>query len=87
MMEKTAKIKLFILLLVVGVAVGILAKVYMSATSPSSVKLTVYKLELMTGASDTNPQVFFSERCRSGDRPRKGHECGYQAGADTCWHV
>ncbi|MDO9289770.1 MAG: DUF4382 domain-containing protein [Thermodesulfovibrionales bacterium] len=60
MMEKTAKIKLFLLFSAVAVAVVILAKVYMSATSPSSVKLTVYKIELMTGASDTNPQVFFS---------------------------
>ncbi|MDP2279669.1 MAG: DUF4382 domain-containing protein [Nitrospirota bacterium] len=60
MMEKTAKIKLFILLSAVAVAVVILARVYMSATSPSSIKLTVHKIELMTGASDTNPQVFFS---------------------------
>lgn len=59
-MEKTAKIKLFILLSAVAVAVVILARVYMSATSPSSVKVTVHKIELMTGASDTNPQVFFS---------------------------
>lgn len=59
-MQKTDKIKLFILLSVIAVAVVILAKVYMSATSPSSVKVTVHKVELMTGASDTNPQVVFS---------------------------
>ncbi|MDP2278447.1 MAG: hypothetical protein Q8K51_09515, partial [Nitrospirota bacterium] len=60
MMEKTAKIKLFLLLSAVAVAVVILARVYMSATSPSSVKVTAHNIELMTGASDTNPQVFFS---------------------------
>lgn len=60
MMEKTAKIKLFLLFSAVAVAVVILARVYMSATSPSSVKVTVHKIELMTGASDTNPQVVFS---------------------------
>lgn len=60
MMEKTAKIKLFLLIAVLAVAAVFLARTYWSATSPSSVKVMVYKVELMTGASDTNPQVIFS---------------------------
>jgi len=59
-MEKTAKIKLFLLIATIAVAVIFLARVYLNATSPSSLKVMVYKVELMTGASDTNPQVIFS---------------------------
>jgi hypothetical protein len=54
------KTKLFLFLAAVAVAVVFLAKTYMGAESPSSVKLTVYKVELMTGALDANPQVVFS---------------------------
>ena len=60
-MRKIQKIWLFLLIAAVAVAGGVfLARVYLGATSPSSVKLMVYKVELMTGASDTNPQVVFS---------------------------
>ncbi|MBI4690395.1 MAG: hypothetical protein HY754_09040 [Nitrospirae bacterium] len=56
----SGKLKLFLLIAVIGVAVVILGKVYLNATSPSSVKVMVYKVELMTAALDTNPQVIFS---------------------------
>ncbi|MBI4823050.1 MAG: DUF4382 domain-containing protein [Nitrospirae bacterium] len=60
-MRKLSKIWLFVLIAAVAVAgVALLAKVYLSATSPSSVKLTVHKVEFMADASDTNPQVVFS---------------------------
>ncbi|MBU1181352.1 MAG: hypothetical protein KKF00_04155, partial [Proteobacteria bacterium] len=59
-MRKIEKIWLFLLIAAVAVAGIFLAKVYLSATSPSSVKVMVHKVELMTGASDTNPQVIFS---------------------------
>jgi hypothetical protein len=59
-MRKIEKIRLFLLIAAAAVAGVFLAKVYLSATSPSSVKVMVYKVELMTGASDTNPQVIFS---------------------------
>jgi hypothetical protein len=59
-MEKAAKIKLFLLLAFLAVSAIILGKVYLFASSPSSVKVMVYKVELMTDASDTNPQVIFS---------------------------
>jgi hypothetical protein len=60
-MEKTDKIKLFLLIAVIAMSVVFLARVYLRATSPSSVKVMVYKVELMTGASDTNPQIIFSD--------------------------
>jgi hypothetical protein len=59
-MEKAAKIKLFLLLAFLAVSAIILGKVYLFAASPSSVKVKVYKVELMTDASDTNPQAIFS---------------------------
>jgi hypothetical protein len=58
--EKTAKIKLFLLLAALAVAAVVLGKVYLNATSPSGVKVIVYKVELMTDASDENPQVVYS---------------------------
>lgn len=54
------KIKLFLMIAAFAAGVVFLGKVYLSGTSPSSVKVMVYKVELMTGASDTNPQVVFS---------------------------
>jgi hypothetical protein len=59
-MEKAGKIKLFLLIAAIAVPVVILGRVYLFAASPSSVKVMVYKVELMTDASDTNPQVVFS---------------------------
>lgn len=60
-MEKAAKIKFFLLVAAVVLAAVVLEKTYLTASSPSSVRLTVFKAELMTGASDANPQVFFSD--------------------------
>lgn len=60
-MEKSNKIKLILLIAVIVAAAVILERTYLTAKNPSSVKLTIYKLELMTGASDTNPQVVFSD--------------------------
>ena len=60
-MEKSAKIKLFLLIAVIVVAAVILERTYLTARSPSSVKVMIYKLELMTGASDTNPRTVFSD--------------------------
>lgn len=60
MMEKTVKIKLFLLLSAFVAAVVFLSRVYMSATSPSSVKVMIYKIELMTDALDAKPKVVFS---------------------------
>jgi len=59
-MEKKDKIRLFLLIAAIAVPAIILGKIYLNATSPSSVKIMVYKVELMTSASDTNPQVLFS---------------------------
>ena len=59
-MEKASKIKLFLLLAFLAVSAIILGKVYLFAASPSSVKVMVYKVALMTDASDINPQVIFS---------------------------
>lgn len=56
----TGKVKLVLLIAVLIVAAGVLGRAYWSAGSPSSVKVTVYRVELMTGASDANPQVVFS---------------------------
>jgi len=55
-----AKIKLFVLLAAFAAGGTFLAKVYLDAESPSSVKVTVYKVELMTGRLDTQPLVVFS---------------------------
>lgn len=55
-----AKIKLFVLLAAFAVAGVFLAKVYLDAKSPSSVKITVYKVEFMTDRSDAQPLVVFS---------------------------
>ena len=60
MMEKAGKIKLFLLIAAIAVAALILERTYLTAKSPSSVKLTIYKLELMTGATDTNAQTVYS---------------------------
>lgn len=60
-MKISDKIKAFLVIAAVFGAVAFLGKVYMSAKSPSSAKVTVYKVELMTGASDPNPQVIFSD--------------------------
>lgn len=61
MMEKSAKIKLFLLIATVAVAAVILERQYLTAKSPSSVKAMVYKVELMTDATDTNPEAVFSD--------------------------
>lgn len=55
-----AKIKLFILLAAFVIGGGYLARVYVHAKSPSSVKITVYKVEFMTDRSDAQPLVVFS---------------------------
>ena len=55
-----AKIKLFVLLAAFAAGAVFLAKVYLNAKSPSSVKVTVYKVELMTDRLDTQPLVVFS---------------------------
>lgn len=54
------KLKLFFFLAVFVVAGGYLARVYVDAKSPSSVKVTLYKVELMTDRSDAQPAVLFS---------------------------
>lgn len=59
-MEKSAKLKLLLLVAVVVIAAAVLFKVYISAASPSSVKVIVYQVEFMTDASDKKPQVLFS---------------------------
>lgn len=59
MIEKSAKIKLLLLVAVVALVAIVLEKTYLTAKSPSGVKLTVSKVELMTSASDTNPQIVF----------------------------
>lgn len=61
MMEKPARIKLFLLIAVIVIAAIILERTYLTAKNPSSVKLIVYKVELMTNASDKNPQTVFSD--------------------------
>lgn len=55
-----AKIKLFVLLAAFAVAGAFLGRVYLDAKSPSSVKVTVYKVEFMTDRSDAQPLVVFS---------------------------
>lgn len=55
------KIKLFVLLAVFVAGGTFLAKVYLDAKSPSSVKVTVYKVEFMADRSDAQPLVVFSD--------------------------
>jgi hypothetical protein len=57
----TAKIKLAALIGVIVIAALILERTYLTAKSPSSVKLMIYKIELMTDAADTSPQIVFSD--------------------------
>lgn len=57
----TPKMKLFFFLAVFVVAGGYLARVYVDAKSPSSVKVTVFKVELMADRSDAKPAVLFSD--------------------------
>jgi len=54
------RIKLFLMLAAFVAGMIVLGKVYPTGKSPSSVKVIVYNVELMTGASDTHPQVVFS---------------------------
>jgi len=61
MMEKSAKIKLVLLIAVIAIATLILERTYLTAKNPSSVKLMIYKVELMTNALDPNPQTVFSD--------------------------
>ncbi len=58
---RTAQIKLFFLIAAFALAAGFLAKVYWSAQSPSSVKVTVYKVEFMADRSDAKPITVFSD--------------------------
>ncbi len=55
-----AKLKIVLFLTAFVIAGGYLARVYVQAKSPSSVKLTVYKAEFMTDQSDSHPLVVFS---------------------------
>lgn len=57
---RMAKIKFLMLIAVFVIGGGYLARVYVHAKSPSSVKLTVYKVEFMTDRSDAQPLVVFS---------------------------
>lgn len=61
MMDKSSKIKLFLLIAAIIVTAIILERTYLTSKNPSSVKVKIYKMELMTGASDTNPQTVFSD--------------------------
>jgi len=65
MIEKSAKIKLLLLVAALAIAAIVLEKTYLTAKSPSGVKVMVYKMELMTSASDTNPQTVFSNSAGS----------------------
>ena len=60
-MEKVGKTKLILLIAVIAIVALILERTYLTAKHPSSVKLMIYKVELMTNASDTNPQTVFSD--------------------------
>lgn len=61
MMDKSSKIKLFLLIAAIIVTAIILERTYLTSKNPSSVKVKIYKMELMTGVSDTNPQTVFSD--------------------------
>lgn len=56
-----AKIKFVVLLAVFAIGGAFLAKVYLDAKSPSAVKVTIYKMELMANRSDAKPLVVFSD--------------------------
>jgi len=58
---RRANIKLFVLIAAFVVGGTFLGKIYLDAKSPSSVKVTVYKMELMTGRLDAHPLVVFSD--------------------------
>jgi hypothetical protein len=60
-MEMTGKNKLILLFVVTAAVALILERTYLTAKNPSSVKLMIYKVELMTNALDTNPQTVFSD--------------------------
>ena len=57
---KKAAIKIILMLLAFVVVAGYLARVYVDAKSPSSVRVTVYKVEFMTDKKDAQPLVVFS---------------------------
>lgn len=58
--KRMARIKLFLLLSAFVIGGAYLARVYVHAKSPSSVKIKVYKVEFMTNRSDAQPLVVFS---------------------------
>lgn len=60
-MTRTNIIKAILLIGAFAAGAGYLGRVYMRATSPSSVKVTVLKVELLAGRSDTDPIVLFSD--------------------------
>lgn len=60
-MKIAEKTKLILLIAVIALVALILERTYLTAKNPSSVKLMIYKVELMTSASDTNPQTVFSD--------------------------
>lgn len=57
---KKATIKITLMLLAFIVVAGYLARVYVDAKSPSSVKVTVYKVEFMTDKKDAKPLVVYT---------------------------
>jgi hypothetical protein len=59
-MERAAKLKFVLFLAALAVSAFILESAYLRAASPSSVKVMVYKVELMKDASDKDPKVVFS---------------------------
>lgn len=59
--NKSTRIKLAALIAVIVVIALVLERTYLTARNPSSVKLMIYKVELMTSALDTNPQTIFSD--------------------------
>ncbi len=58
---RMSNIKLFVILAAVAVGGIFMGKIYLNAKSPSSVKVTVYKAEFMTGRLDAHPLVVFSD--------------------------
>lgn len=58
---RKANIKLFAMLAAFVLVGGYLARVYVDAKSPSSVNVTVYKVEFMADRSDARPLVVFSD--------------------------
>lgn len=61
MMDKSSKIKLFLLIAAIIITAVILERTYLTSKNPSSIKVKIYKMELMTDASDTNPKTVFSD--------------------------